>query len=169
VLDQVGRIPNPLIPLAIIVFLVLGLRALTGRSLFKSQAAAFVCSLSVIVAEITKDQLKFVFGRTWPETWVQDNASFIRDGVFGFNFMHAGQAYQSFPSGHMAVIGAVVSVLWVFYPKLRGLYALAILAGAAGLICANYHFLSDVFAGAFLGISVGWLATAVWLRRSAGF
>jgi membrane-associated phospholipid phosphatase len=166
VFDQVAQIPSPFIPLAIIVFLVLGLRAMIGRALSYFQAAAFLCSLSVIIADTTKDQLKFVFGRTWPETWIQDNPSFIRDGVFGFNFMHVGRAYQSFPSGHMAVLGAMISVLWIWYPKLRGLCTLAILGGAAGLVGANYHFLSDVIAGAFVGISTGWLATAVWETRA---
>src|SRR5882757_3609797 len=52
-------IPNPLIPLALIAFVVLGLRALLGRSLLNRQAVAFVCSLSVIVTETAKDQLKF--------------------------------------------------------------------------------------------------------------
>jgi membrane-associated phospholipid phosphatase len=164
-LEQLTHIPDPLIPLTVIVFVVLGLRALTGRSLSNYQVAALVCSLSVIIAETTKDQLKFVFGRTWPETWVQDNPSFIRDGVFGFNFMHTGPTYQSFPSGHMAVTCAMISVLWIWYPKLRALCALAVLAVAVGLIGANYHFLSDVIAGAFVGISTGWLTTALWQVR----
>jgi membrane-associated phospholipid phosphatase len=166
-LDKLTHIPDPLIPLAIIVFLVLGLRALFGRPLLNYQAAALVCSLSVIVTETIKDQLKFLFGRTWPETWVQDNPSLIRDGAFGFNFMHEGSAYQSFPSGHMAATCAVISVLWIWYPKLRALYVLLALAVAAGLIGANYHFLSDVIAGAFVGISIGWMATALWQMRGS--
>ena len=33
---------------------------------------------------------------------------------------------------------------------------------AAGLVGGNYHFLSDVIAGAFIGLSIGWIATVVW-------
>ena len=113
-----------------------------------------------------KDQLKFIFGRTWPETWVQDNPSFIRDGVYGFHFMHGGGGYQSFPSGHMAATCAVISVLWVWYPRSRWLGAFAAIAVGAGLVGANYHFLSDVIAGAFVGISTGWLANAIWNARN---
>jgi len=160
--EWLTRIPNPLIPLALIGFVVLGLRALITRSLSNYQATAFVCSLSVIFAETAKDQLKFIFGRTWPESWMGNNPSFIRDGVYGFNFMHGGNAYQSFPSGHTASACAVLSVLWTQYPRLRWFWTVAGLAVGAGLVGTNYHFLSDVIAGAFLGISTGWLVNSIW-------
>jgi membrane-associated phospholipid phosphatase len=162
---RLTHIPEPFYPLAVVIFVGLGLWALAGRQLSKHQAAAFLCSMSVLFAEATKDQLKFLFGRTWPETWVQNNPSFIKDGAYGFNFMHAGTAYQSFPSGHTAAISAVISVLWILYPKLRILCTLAVLAVAIGLIGANYHFLGDVIAGAFVGISTGCFATTLWQMR----
>lgn len=161
------HIPNPLVPLALIALVVLGLRALTGRSLRPYQAAALVCSLSVVVSEVCKDQLKFIFGRTWPESWTGNNPSFIRDGVYGFNFMHGGGAYNSFPSGHMATSCAVLSVLWCWYPQLRRLWVIAGLAVGGGLVSLNYHFLSDVIAGAFLGVSAGWLVMSIWKASGA--
>lgn len=160
--ELLTHIPDPLIPLALIAFVVVCLRALLSRSLSNYQAAAFVCSISVIFAETTKDQLKFLFGRTWPETWTENNPSFIRDGVYGFNFLHGGGAYQSFPSGHMAAACAVLSVLWIWYPRLRWFWMIAGLAVGAGLVGANYHFLSDVIAGAFLGASTAWLVRSIW-------
>jgi membrane-associated phospholipid phosphatase len=45
---------------------------------------------------------------------------------------------------------------------LRPLYALATAAVAIALVGANFHFLSDVIAGAFLGVSVGWISVALW-------
>jgi membrane-associated phospholipid phosphatase len=162
ILRQLGHIPDPLIPLAVIGFLLLGLWAVLGRSFSKHQAAIFVCSVAVIVAETIKDLLKFIFGRTWPETWVNNNPSFIHGGSYGFHFMHGGGAYQSFPSGHMGASCAVLAVLWNWYPRLRWLYVLTGLAVGAGLVMADYHFLSDVIAGAFVGISTGWMGTAVW-------
>lgn len=161
------HVPNPLVPLALIAFVVLALRTLIGRSLQPYQAAALVCSLSVLVSEACKDQLKFIFGRTWPESWTGNNPSFIRDGVYGFHFMHGGGGYNSFPSGHMATTCAVLSVLWFWYPHLRRLWVIAGLAVGAGLVGLNYHFLGDVIAGAFLGVSVGWLVWSIWKAGGA--
>ena len=62
----------------------------------------------------------------------------------------------------MAVTCAVLSVFWMYYPTARTLYTIAGLAVAIGLTGANYHFLSDVIAGAFVGISSGWMVTSLW-------
>jgi membrane-associated phospholipid phosphatase len=59
----------------------------------------------------------------------------------------------------------VISVLWIFYPKLRAIYLFVFLAVAIGLIGANYHFLSDIIAGAFVGVSTGSMAAALWQAR----
>jgi membrane-associated phospholipid phosphatase len=133
-----------------------------GRPLSWHQVNIFVCSLSVIFTEMIKNILKFIFGRTWPETWVDNNLSFIRDGVYGFHFMHGGSAYQSFPSGHMAAACAVLSVIWIRYPYFRSFYVIAGLLVGTVLTGANYHFLSDVIAGAFVGVSIGWIAIEIW-------
>jgi len=155
-------VPDPLAPLAAIVFVVLGLMNLSGRALSRLQTCALLCSLSLVVTELTKAQLKFVFGRTWPATWINNNPSFLRDGFYGFNFFHGGQGYASFPSGHIAVICAVMTVLWVYYPAWHVLYVLGVLAVSIGLVGANYHFLSDVIVGGFVGISTGWMLTSLW-------
>ena len=144
---------------ALIAFVVLGLRALIRRSLRSYLVAGLGCSLSVLITEASKEQLKFLFGRTWPVSWTGDNPSLICDGVYGFHFMHGDGAYNSFPSGHMAAACGVLSVLWFWYQRLRGLWVIAVGAGLVGL---NYHFLSDVLAGSFLGSSIGWMATAIW-------
>jgi membrane-associated phospholipid phosphatase len=154
--------PDPAIPLACIVFVVIGLISLSGRALSRMQTCALLCSLSLIVAELTKTQLKFVFGRTWPDTFRDGNPSFLRDNVYGFNLFRGGHAYASFPSGHTAVTCAVITVLWIYYPRWRPLWALAVLAVAIGLVGANYHFVSDVIAGGFVGVSCGWMLASLW-------
>jgi membrane-associated phospholipid phosphatase len=154
--------PDPMVPLACFVFAVLGLINLSGRALSRVQTCAMLCSLSLIIAELTKTQLKLFFGRTWPDTFINDNPSFLRDGIYGFNLFHGGRAYASFPSGHTAVTCAVITVLWIYYPRWRPLYALAVFAVGVGLIGANYHFLGDVIAGGFVGISSGWMLTSLW-------
>jgi membrane-associated phospholipid phosphatase len=164
---QLTHIPDLFVPLAVVTSVGLGLWNLSGRTLSRLQGTAMICSISLIVAEATKNQLKFLFGRTWPETWVQNNASFIRDGAYGFNLFHGGSEYASFPSGHAAVTCAVISVLWISYPKLRPLYLMVALTVVIGLVGANFHFLSDVIAGAFVGTSTGWMAMALWQARES--
>jgi membrane-associated phospholipid phosphatase len=160
-------IPNPLISIAVVVSLAIGFKALVKRAISSNYAAAFVCSSSVLFGEAMKALLKLIFGRTWPESWIGDNPSFIRDGVYGFNFFHGGPWYQSFPSGHMAAVCAVISVLWFWHPKWRLLYMFLVTVVAVGLVGANFHFLSDVIAGSFVGVSSGSMATAIWKSRIA--
>jgi membrane-associated phospholipid phosphatase len=155
-------IPDALIPLAIVAFMVLGLRGLTAPRLPRFQSVVLLSGATLAVAVIVKDQLKFAFGRPWPETWTRNNLSFIRDGAYGFYPFHGGGGYASFPSGHATMICTVMTVLWICYPGFRPLYALGMAAVAVGLVGANFHFLSDVIAGAFLGISAGWLGVSLW-------
>ena len=155
-------IPEILTPLVLLIYVAIGLHALLGRKLPKLETVAILVGAGVALADAVKDKLKFAFGRTWPETWVRDNPSFIRDGVFGFNPFHGGPGFASFPSGHTTAICAVMTVLWMCYPRFRLLYALAIMAVAIGLVGADFHFLGDVIAGAFLGISTGWFTVVLW-------
>ena len=159
--------PDLLVPLAAAGFVAFGLWAIAEQPFSQLVRAGALCSISLIVAETIKSQLKFAFGRLWPDTWVQNNVSFIHDGAYGFNFFHGGPGYASFPSGHTAVTCAVISVLWVLYARLRPLYALIVLAVGVGLIGANYHFLSDVIAGGFVGTSTGWMTVAIWRAHGA--
>jgi len=166
-LEPVTYIPNPLIWIATITFLALGIRGLTGRPLSKMQTAVLLCSFSLLIAETIKSELKFVFGRAWPETWRQNYPSFIHDGIYGFNLFHGGDAYQSFPSGHMAAICAVASVLWIYYPRLRPIYLIVTLAVLGSLVGTNFHFLSDTIAGAFVGASTGLMVAMLFARRAS--
>jgi membrane-associated phospholipid phosphatase len=166
-LEPITYIPNPLIWAATIVFLALGVRGLTGRTLSKMQTAIVLCSVSLMIAETLKNVLKFVFGRTWPETWVQNNPSFIHGGIYGFNLFHGGEAYQSFPSGHMTAICALVSVLWIYYPRLRSICLIVMSAVLVSLVGTNFHFLSDVISGAFVGTSTGLMVTILFARRAS--
>jgi len=162
------HIPDPFIPVASVVFIACGLWVFAGRVLTRPMGVGALASISVIVAETIKGGLKFAFGRLWPDTWVQNNPSFIHDGAYGFNFFHGGPGYASFPSGHTTVTCALISVLWIFYPYWRPFYAAIVLTVAVGLIGAHYHFLSDVIAGGFLGASTGWMTVAIWRSRQPG-
>lgn len=166
ILEPLTHIPDPLIPLGSVLFFIFGLRALAGRPLRRIGEVIVVCSISVVMGETIKSGLKWVFGRPWPETWKNDNPSFIAHNAYSFHWFDGGGVYSSFPSGHMTATLAVVSVFWICYPRLRPLCALAVVAVAVGLIGSNFHFLGDVIAGAFLGATVGWM-TLVLVARGA--
>jgi membrane-associated phospholipid phosphatase len=161
-LTQLPRISEWLVGAASIVFVLLGLRGLSGRPLSRIEAVILLCGLSIIVSAALKNELKFVFGRTWPETWINNNPSLIRDGVYSFNFFRSGRGYEAFPSGHTAAVCSAMSVLWLCYRRARLLCAAAVLLVVIGLIGSDFHFLSDVVAGAFVGASTGWLAVLMW-------
>ena len=155
-------IPEAFAPLAVLAFVVLGLRALMEKPLTRLEAVTLLCALSLVIGSAIKNQLKIVFGRTWPETWVRNNPSLIQDGVYGFNPFQTGAAFESFPSGHTTAVVAVMSVLWLCYPRFRIVYAAVIAAVVIGLIGADFHFLSDCIAGAFIGASTGWIVVTLW-------
>lgn len=165
ILEPLTHIPDPLIPLAAALFFALGLWALAGCPLYKICEVTVVCSFSVVMGEEIKNGLKWVFGRPWPETWKNDNPSFITHHAYGFHWFDGGGVYSSFPSGHMTATLAVISVLWICYPLLRPLYVLAVVAVAVGLVGSNFHFLGDVIAGGFLGATVGWMTLLLVQRE----
>jgi len=108
-----------------------------------------------------KTLLKFGFGRTWPETWIHDNPSLVRDGIFGFFPFHGGAGWSSFPSGHMTAVMSIVAMAWYIWPRLAPLWCLICVGAAAGLIVLNLHFVSDVIAGAYIGFASA--SAVLWL------
>ena len=145
-----------------IIFLICGISAIMGRRFSKWETTIILCDISALAVFAVKDELKFFFGRTWPDSWGPDTMSLIRDNAYGFHFFHSGKSFESFPSGHAAVIAAVMSVLWILHPRLRGLWAICVIAADIGLVAVNIHFLSDVVAGSFVGISTGLFTVAAW-------
>ncbi|CAO0822632.1 hypothetical protein DFAR_310005 [Desulfarculales bacterium] len=62
----------------------------------------------------------------------------------------------SFPSGHAATSFALAAALSVFYPRLAWLFYVLAALVAAGRVVSDAHYVSDVLAGAVLGLAVGW-------------
>lgn len=150
--------PETLTRLAAILIAVLGLTRLFLGRWGRLSLTAFTASLSVISASAIANQLKNVFSRTWTETFVDNNPSFIQDGVYGFFWFHGGAGWASFPSGHTVAAMSFLMVPAIAYPRWRPACGLLVLLEALALWAQNYHFFSDIVAGAFLGGAVALVA-----------
>jgi membrane-associated phospholipid phosphatase len=128
------------------------LRLTTGRLSAPWRIATAAC-LAVLLATLLVILLKYGFGRLWPDTWVDNNPSWIGTHAYGFAPFHGGRGWASFPSGHTARTSAPFAVLWQRLPKYRALWVLPTLVIAAALIACNFHFLGDCVAGVYLGIA----------------
>ena len=165
--EPLTHIPDPLIPIGAAAFFIFGLRAIAGALPRKLYDVIVACAISVVMAETFKNGFKWLFGRPWPETWRNNNSSWIGNQDYAFHWFHGGGEFSSFPSGHTAATLAVLSVLWICYPRFRVLYVLAALAVMAALVGSNFHFLGDTIAGAFLGCTIGWITVTLFDRISS--
>jgi membrane-associated phospholipid phosphatase len=147
-------------------FVILGFLAIMGRRFSKFETVVLLCCISMFAGEAIKNQLKFAFGRSWPESWEPGVLSLVHDNIYEFHFFGAGTSFGSFPSGHAAAAAATLAVLWIVYPKLRVVWGMGVVAAAAGLVALNLHFLSDVMVGSFVGVSTGLFTVVLW--RTSG-
>jgi membrane-associated phospholipid phosphatase len=120
----------------------------------------FIACVSLIVADQFRQSLGDLCGRYWPETWHDNNPSFIGTGAYGFHPFQVGDDVGSFPSGHSARILAFASVFWLAIPRSRLACFVLGLPMLVALVGMDYHFVSDVIAGSTLGGVVG-----VWAVR----
>ena len=79
----------------------------------------------------------------------------------------AGSPMSSFPSGHMALAGGFAGVWIRLYPSTTLAFVALLAAGMALLVAGDWHFISDVVAGTFVGVTAGLMAGALWLEHSA--
>lgn len=115
---------------------------------------------SVALSGILVQVCKHLFGRPRPRLALPS------DEYFGPTFQ---SDLLSFPSGHATTSFAVAAALSAFYPRLAWLFYLLAAFICAGRVIGNSHYLSDVLAGAALGLIVGWpvgraVAAKAWRR-----
>ena len=113
------------------------------------------CSKAIVwTAAAVELALKPVFGRSGPLSWLDH---------FEFTFhWFGGRAaeVQSMPSGEAAILAATIGVFWVTLPRWRWAYLLIGSLEAMALVWFNWHFASDVVAGAAIGIAGAALAVS---------
>lgn len=158
------KLPNLFPTIALISIIGLTIKSYRSKLNYHAQALLST-SLAFVICYFFSTMFKIIFARTWPATWVDHNPSWLTDGVYGFFWFRDDAAYQSFPSGHTAAVFVVSLMLIYFYPRVRWLCAIACVLVMAGLICNYHHFLSDIIAGAYLGLGSGLLM--IQLRRHA--
>ena len=100
---------------------------------------------AVAVSGLTTDLFKWLAGRWRPKAYVHDQ-------LYGFDFFEFGYEANSFPSGHATIIWAFCMAMTVLFPRYRLVwYILAILVSISRVI-VGAHYLSDVLAGAYVGV-----------------
>jgi hypothetical protein len=154
-LAALANLPSPLATTALVALVIARWCGMRWNDLGR---LVLTVALATVIAITIKNQLKFDFGRVWPQSYpfpgIHDHPSFLGDHVFGFYPFHGGSSYASFPSGHTTAITAPMAVLWALRPRYRLLWGGAIALVVIGLIAADFHFVSDTIAGFALGVAV---------------
>ncbi len=160
------RLADVPVPASLIGLIGAGIAWLAGWRPGPAGRIVLAIFLASLAADSAKDLLKFAFGRPWPETWVNNNPSWIDTHFFGFVPFHGGPGFAAFPSGHTTRIATPCAILWRRAPRLWPLWAALPAAVIIGLIGCDYHFLSDCIAGLLVGAAFG-LGTDGALRTPA--
>jgi membrane-associated phospholipid phosphatase len=143
---------------AAVALLLVCIRITRGHLSRLGETTALACLTSICAFAINDSTLKLFFGVPNPEV-------VLRGTRHAFDLL-TGSSNSSFPSGHMVLSGAFAGVFMRLYrTSILPLFALLLIA-AVLLVAGNWHFVSDVVAGTFLGVSAGLLAGEVWLAHS---
>lgn len=130
---------------------------LANRFLFLLYANIFSGLLSIF--------FKYIFGRVrpWGLRGERDDYGFLLFQNFDMGLfekftyhattiIHAPTTYASFPSGHTTTVFTVFTVLTLFFPKQIYIWLTLAIIGASARVIAADHFVSDIVAGATLGV-----------------
>ena len=121
-------------------------RRLSGRPPSAHMQLFLSLSIAIAIGTLAKDELKWLFGRPWPLTY-------IRHGIYTFHPFQNDFYYGGFPSGHTTYAAAPMFILWWRVPQLRWLWLSIVLMVMIGLIGSYHHFVADTIAGFFLGLA----------------
>lgn len=127
------------------------------------RAAAYMPAfifVAVGASGLVADGLKILLGRTRPKL-------LFADGTYDFTWFGLRADHWSFPSGHAATAAALMTALWCLWPRPLWLYVAGAALIAASRVITGQHFLSDVVAGAAIGV-IATRLTASWMLRPRG-
>lgn len=145
-IDNLVAVLNPIgSGLTLLIFCVLLGATCRALPLSPLGTASWLGALAFTCAGLVEFAVKHIVSRPRPATALQSLT------VLGPSVV---PEIDSFPSGHATSVFAVATVFGAFYPRLRWpLYAVAA-AVAVGRVYLDRHYLSDILAGAAIGIAI---------------
>jgi membrane-associated phospholipid phosphatase len=120
--------------------------------------ALIVVFAIVATAGLADDVLKVIFGRARPFMWLAGDTS-------GFHPFRFKSQFNSFPSGHTTTSFAAAIALGALFPRLRVAFFLVAMAIGASRVVQDVHYLSDVVAGATLGMTIATVVLPTFRKR----
>jgi membrane-associated phospholipid phosphatase len=145
-----------LVILAVVVIVVALGHVIARKPLSRPLATGAMAGIALVGSVlVTEFGLKIIFGRTLP-------SAYLHGGDYGFHWFHDGNRFGSFPSGHTDQATAILSILWVSYPQWRWLYAALLIVLSLLLMIGEWHFLSDIIAGGYVGVIAGAITRSAW-------
>lgn len=81
----------------------------------------------------------------------------------------AGLQGGAFPSSHVAVAVVILMFMWRYEPGWgKRIFLPAVIALSLATVYGQYHYLTDVLAGLFLGVVIGWAGLVHSVKIGAG-
>lgn len=101
---------------------------------------------AVAMSGLIADLLKVAIGRTRPKL-------LFLSGEYAFTWFGLRADHWSFPSGHVTTAAALMTALWLLWPRGAPLYVLFMVLVAASRIITGEHYLSDAVMGVVIGVA----------------
>lgn len=116
------------------------------KSLFRVAVLAFI---SLVASRaIGVEILRTIFPRVRPFEALDSLSLLTTTNVFGASYL----GVRSFPSGHAALSFALAASVSFFYPRTSVLFFLGAALVSLARVAAGFHWPSDIFTGAAVGI-----------------
>ncbi|GAA4762520.1 hypothetical protein GCM10023219_03520 [Stakelama sediminis] len=139
------------------VLLLAIIRLVFNRIPSLARTLALACLCSMLAYAFNSFVLKTAFG-------VPNPSHVLKGAQHAFHWFD-GTRDDSFPSGHMALSTAFAVIFMTTYPRAVWLISAGLLVIAILLLLGNWHFLSDLIIGSFVGSSVGLYAARLRTAR----
>ena len=117
-----------------------------GQPMRTLSAIPAFLAISMAASGIVVDILKIILGRTRPKLLFGSSSAYDFGGL-GWQADH-----WSFPSGHTATFVALMTALWILWPRHVLFYLFAAAIVSLSRVAVGAHYLSDVLAGALIAV-----------------